>query len=912
MATKLIIGLGGTGSRVVAQVAERIRKNGGRSGNDETTCIVIDADPHEDLGDEDGLRRFLACTPMRVRDCAAQYADFHPEEWLPQNPALMEESMMNGLNSRAKTRLGFLHFMKSGQSGGLIDCIDRLAEEAGHDPVHVQVVTSLCGNFGSGVFLQTALWIRRLLAERGVTAVDFTGFFLLPEIFVRVTPALTENPRAQIALRANTYAALRELNAAFQVRRNGLQPEEPFVIDDLFDASLEGGAVRGIYDYVYLIGDPNRNGLVHASLPEYEAMLADGIFARNYHPMVSAFFDGEAETYRPFFSSSQARYLSMGAAKAVYPTEEIREYCVLRGFRETVLQPWLILEPLMEAARLQADADQVPASEGELFLRAFGDLAARVDPARGAAFAEEVFLDTVNEKTVEDTTEYEDKTADFLMLLDEGIERALSGIEDAPLLGSGRLSEQGDLTRETLLYFCERDRDGLHRMLDGFLSEVDSMADRIVRQVMPPDPAEVNPGDPRTVFGYLTKTNRIGKTYAVHPLAARYLLYSLIRDLTELQDASPSAEELRECIFSYDPVEPSASFGKWDPACDPVEVLEALRIPLLGRTRALQEFAERYSDYLEDRKGRICRYRKAELRRRVCGILLPLLEELAASYEKAFREISAMNDDLVGRIAENASAEDCVSGNTLRVYATEGAKVKIFEELNFASWEDHSGLNEWVLQSCYGDCFARLDSSLPNNCPVIDGKFYRTLLRLAVNDLGEKIDADPNRRKALYLDVFTALRKQADLAAGAWDAEESLRNDRYRDELRGYRDRLTAMAAPFLKVEPDGKPGLSEIFSYHSWCLPQGARQNYPEVNAVLGKGTDRSDGCPENELICYRSAGGFEAESIPGLNEFREDSYYLPYRVLLEHDPDYGLHLDRRWSRILPCLMPDKATDPD
>ncbi len=903
MAMKLIIGLGGTGSRVVEQIAERIRKDGGNSGNDRTSCIVIDSDPNEEIGDEDGLRRFLACTPMRVRDCVAQYDAFRPEEWLPHDPALMEESMMDGANSRAKARLTFLNFMKSGQSGGLIDCIDRLACEVEGDPVHVQVVTSLCGNFGSGTFLQTALWIRRLFAERGVSAVDFTGFFLLPDLFIRNVPSLLENPRGRIYLQAHAYAALRELNATFQVRRNGLQTEAPFVIDDLFDAAAEGGAFRGIYDCVYLIGGQNRNGIACGSLAEWEAMLADGIYARNYHPLISVFFDAETDAYRPSLSASQARYLSMGAAKAVYPTEEIKEYCILRGIRETVLRPWLVLDPLMDEGRNLAKANGTPMTEGDLFLRAFGDLSDREDPLRGAAFAEEVFLDTVNEKTVEDTTEYTDKVSDFLETLSARINDALSGAEDPEASGPAEMAAQRDLTPADLAELCNRDRVTLLRSLEGFESEADSMVDRILRQVMPPDPDAVFAGDLRTVYGYLSKTNRAGKTYAVHPLAARGLLYYLIRNLEALLEKS-SCGELRERIVSYDPPEASSSFGKWNSGCDPLEVLNARKMPLLGRKRALQEFAACYADHIEDRKERILNYRKTELQRRVCEALLVPLKKLAFSYEKAFREIRSLDGDLVDILAENATAEDRNLGNTLRVYATEGAKVKIFGELNFASFEDHSDLNECVLRACYAGTFLPEASA--------DWRRFRgELLDRAYRDFDGKIDSDPNRRDAVYLDVFSALRKQAELASRTGNGEdEAVRNERYCAELRGYRDRLTALAAPFLEVEEVENSGLSGISTYLSWCLPGGARQRYPEVDAVLGAGVGRPDGCPENELICYRSAGGFEAREISALNEFREESYYLSYRLLLDHEPHYGLHLDRSWHRFLPHLTPDEASD--
>lgn len=902
MAMKLIIGLGGTGSRVVEQIAERIRENGGKSGNDETTCIIIDADPNEDSGDEDGLRRFLTCTPLRVRDCVERYAKFRPEEWLPKDPALMAESMMDGANSRAKARLSFLNFMKSGQSAGLIDCIDRLVYENQSGAFHVEVVTSLCGNFGSGVVLQTALWIRRLFAERGITNVDFTGFFLLPDLFIRNIPSLLGNSRTRIYLQANAYASLRELNAAFQVRRNGLQTESPFVIDDLFDASREGGAVRGIYDYVYLIGDANRNGIAYNSLAEFETMLADGIFARNYHPMASAFFSTEMHGYAPMLGTSEARYLSMGSAKAVYPTEEIREYCILRGIRETVLRPWLVLEPMMEEGRRLAEESGTLATEGELFLRAFGDLSTREDPVRGAAFAEEVFLDTVNEKYLGDITEYTDKIADFLAMLDERIDAALSGIQDPSLPGLAEIPADG-LTREALLDLCKRDRDALRRSLDEFEAEVDAMTCRILRQIMPSDPEEVNPQDPRTVYGCLSKTNQAGKTYAVHPLAARGVLYYLIRALKDLWEKSSSGD-LREQIFSYDPTDGSATLGAWEPGCDPVEVLTRRKTPLFGQKRGLREFAACYPVHVKDRTERILRYRETELRRRVCEALLPPLDALSASYEKAFREILSIDDALAGRLAENAAAEDRASGNTLRVYATEGAKVKIFGELNFASWEDHSDLNEAVLRACYVAAFreAALDRS----------RFRAEFLDGAYRDFDEKIDSDPNRRAAIYLDVFTALRKQADLASLAGNAggDEAARNERYCDELRGYRDRLTAFAAPFLTTEePSEKPGLSGIATYLSWCLPKDASQCYPEVDAVLGKGIG-PDGGPENELICYRSAGGFEAKEIPGFNEFREESYYLSYRILLDHDPECGVHLDRSWHRFLPYLTQDGVPD--
>lgn len=134
--------------------------------------------------------------------------------------------------------------------------------EPTHTPVEVYVVASLAGGTGSGMLLDIGFMVRDIIGEEGPDRI--IGIFLLPGIF-------TSFPASDFA-RGNAYAALKELD---------------FWLDTLTETEVEypggirikwGGPLRKPYNFVYLLDNVNEAGAVVNKLETMLYFIARGIF----------------------------------------------------------------------------------------------------------------------------------------------------------------------------------------------------------------------------------------------------------------------------------------------------------------------------------------------------------------------------------------------------------------------------------------------------------------------------------------------------------------------------------------------------------------------------------------------------------------------------------------------------------
>ncbi len=274
--TNIVIGLGGMGGRIVEHVAE-IKKE-----VDETIYAVLDTNAYEVESMIDSKRNiptFLISKNMRIEEYIKLYSSLGVKDWMPLSPAVLHDNVHNGSGQyRYVSRLCFLDFLASGEIEKIGDLIDKVISDKNEDSFEITVVTSLAGGTGSGIFIQLALWLRKFFSQRRCGNM-IKGVFILPDVFVRAFVNVCYSQVQVQQLYANTYAAIKELNAITKIKTAGLVLNN-IELDGLFDGDADYNSGEPVYDSVYYVDAKHEEGAISISIGDCEKIVAQVIESR--------------------------------------------------------------------------------------------------------------------------------------------------------------------------------------------------------------------------------------------------------------------------------------------------------------------------------------------------------------------------------------------------------------------------------------------------------------------------------------------------------------------------------------------------------------------------------------------------------------------------------------------------------
>ena len=223
IAPTLLVGLGGTGSKIVQKVSKMVSEE----QRSNIAFAVLDTDVNE----QNEIREnapYIKRIQTSTRQVVGEYLriDAHSRDtWFPVNAILNNKALSEGAGQvRSVSRLAFESCIRAGKLEPLHEAIQSLYkvdETNVEQALRVIIVSSLAGGTGSGLILPVGLYIRNYLKTHFRTSANITrGFFILPEVFFEVIPGQSERNN----LRANAYATLRELDA-FLMKGDNTLPE---------------------------------------------------------------------------------------------------------------------------------------------------------------------------------------------------------------------------------------------------------------------------------------------------------------------------------------------------------------------------------------------------------------------------------------------------------------------------------------------------------------------------------------------------------------------------------------------------------------------------------------------------------------------------------------------------------------
>ena len=686
----LVLGLGGIGSQIVQRVYERLpQRERGR-----VVMHVIDTNVN-DLLKIDVFRTPETRTQIGTHETVGQLRRMHRDvdAWFKLSDAvhgtLDRRRTIDGASQvRLISRLALMHGLRSGRFSGLDRAITKLyqlwsdqgSSGAGlrYEP-RVMIVSSLAGGTGAGAFISAALLVRSMLAQHAMEpdAATIRGAFVLPDVLIR-NGLLPD--RESASTRANAQASLMELEAILEaVQGRG----EAVELEQGIDGTLRAVEVPP-YAYCFLFDYENMQAQVLGSFEDYLEQVSRCVHHALFSPLGSQQYSQEDNTFRGAVDKDdRARYASAATSSLNYPVDDLVAYLAARWGQREIDEYWLA--PDVDFKKRMAEYRNalrrgVLEPEPVLSTHFRGYLAARAsEEGASAAFFKDVYQDA--HLAVGDRPLGKSRARAWYDSMVSFLDRAaLGGMPDD--LGVDGLALRSPERVRSAVEEAER---RLHAQLQRVERFIPEHVYALTSQIMTRDAEEdvIFQGTSKHRMNYwMFEGDR-----AVHPLAARYVLYEVEEQLEKLvAQLAERNTTLHEAIHAYR----SQAFDQPDTARQETvydridEVLHRGPLARLLNRNALNEFASYYETESGAQFAAIREYAASKLRedvfRRVLGEVASFLQE----WERFFDALERVQDRMAGRALDLQARHDRTRSKdptTVYVLADSDAKQRLWQEM---------------------------------------------------------------------------------------------------------------------------------------------------------------------------------------------------------------------------------------
>jgi len=904
----ILIGLGGIGCQIVDQVYNWIpphRRNFvavhafDTNVNDIAKLKHLNKENITQTSTNWTVEEYLRMTDETVKD------------WFPfEQSEILRKALTDGAGQiRAVSRLAYRAAMGHNKLHNLHNSINHIFRETGSDAsssARVMIVTSLVGGTGSGIFLQTAMYMRDVLE------IDFQrrnvlirGAFILPDVFV-LSNVIKGDEIENI--RANAYASIKELNA---ITRNasGQNNEQHVAIELEYkpnQVDSEGRLAHVItsrnlpYNFGFMFDFENteKNNLKY--LGNYLNQVARSTYLDLFSPMSNdRFSKQDNQILSVIEKGGMNRYCGAGVSSLQYPYEDIVYYCALRWSTDSLSNEWLKIDEQFDADFRQYELDlKNGISRPKPLLRdryreILKSLAEQDNPR---PFYKLVFrslhlIDKFNEigrpkaelfleavlKRIDTTINSNDK---------------LKEIKGQCVLDENRLKDKITARNEV---------NGFEQALSFYEQEIRKFVHNTKNQLV----NEITLQDydhPQRVSGdeYKLNTWMLKQTDPLHPVAVRHLLYHLDYLLNQqLQEMTPANDRLDKVVDNYKRIYDVDETDDYVETADD-RIGKAMKQSVLGKVfnNQFKEFINEYIDKSLKQLNNLNHFCKVRLTELVLKELQKAIQEMEADWEKYFRNLRDTRTSLTNELNLLATKHENSSDPTVKfVLATQKYKELFWENLRMRVSADE--LPSEIAAEIYKGQYNRF------------GKTRRGdyISEISVEKVEEMYRTDVViwcknqllKEDSLNLNCIKALRKEAQLQATPDDQIDRYIKDRI--------SILNNLARPFV---PSGT-GSTEI---NAWgAHPDSIKELSDGAKADVFVGTDlvNDEAFSPYEIIRNRTVYGLIIEQFPKFyygddKGAQPGEYDKAYKSRINRLTQQGNtvtpHLDKRWH-LLAYLSP-------
>lgn len=339
----LLVGLGGTGSKIVAKVSSMISEEQRRY----ISCVIFDTDVNDlPLIKEKNPEIHVVQTSARMT--VGEYLEedhYARDNWFPLNPRLNRKVLSEGAGQvRSVSRLGFESAVRIGKMEPLHEAIQdlfKVDDKKTEQSLRVMIVSSLAGGTGSGLIVPVGMYIQHYVKTKFQLSGNIQrGFFILPEIFYGAVPADQRDN-----LKSNAYASLRELDA-FMMKGDEALSEE-YSDSVRLEMPVAGTDRHEEYDelpynFCFLFDAQNSNGEKLNSLEQYTDHAANILYSMSFGAINKRINSAEDNVIRTLSKGGgRNRYAGAGASRLIYPYEDICQLIGLSWASKSITDQWL-------------------------------------------------------------------------------------------------------------------------------------------------------------------------------------------------------------------------------------------------------------------------------------------------------------------------------------------------------------------------------------------------------------------------------------------------------------------------------------------------------------------------------------------------------------------------------------------
>ncbi|SHG06205.1 tubulin-like doman-containing protein [Ornithinibacillus halophilus] len=902
-APTILIGLGGIGSQIANKVYGEIPEE--NRGNVAIHAFDTDVNSIKKL---EHIGKHV--TQTSTRRSVGQYLHQYPSlsKWFPDHPELLKKTMTQGAGQvRAVSRLAFMSAIAEGKLNQVMEDIEGIFPvNSGkyEQGVRVIIITTLAGGTGSGIFLQVALYLRKLLQERFGERVLVRGAFMLPDVLTR-TSAL--DPTEWDSVRANGYACLKELEAITQSIQNkgndGVTINleyRPNQVD--INNRVDHAVTEKPYDFGFLYDYENTRGQHLDRVSDYIDQMSRSIYLQLFSPISDKHFSQEDNQIKQLIDSEgKGIYCGSGVTTLTYPFEEILEYLALNWSVLGLDQNWLKLDELFDEEKQQYDEDlrngiqREKINKGKSYINHMKQLG-----SERFKDADPFFREMINQvyERLEDNKHGKLKSIKFIEAIEEHIEHTLNNDEELRLnsslsmvddeLISSKESAIGEIsdTESRLRYYKE--------LIEKKVYEYRTM---ITHQVIFQDHDATNKAKGNS---FSLNTWILKEDGPLHPVSTRFFLYDVFEQITNrLGKLRTDNSELKKKIDSYVNKYDDSETEEFETA--EMRMNKALEQGFIGSllNNQFKSFVKDYKINSNQQLQSLNRYKKNLLLELVYQSILEDLQSLIDIYEKFFENLKDTKVSLANSINQKAKQFEHTADPTKEyVLATKELQDKLWERVRNAETDDllPDDVSQQIYVNLYDEFYKKEKSRFETEQQAMDvEEFYRNHV---LDHCFNKLKYDPVVN--LDYDVISALRKEAELLNVDPDAH--------------IQERIKAMdnlALPFI-------PNMNDRRELKFWGIHDDSSRQLSEVEAteLFEEDAIVDQAFSKYEVTCYRAHYGLEAHHFNKFSNGEKSSrhtkfpgayyeaYYKTIKKLNRNEPAVTPHLDKNWH--LPIYMPD------
>lgn len=898
IAPTLLIGLGGTGSKIVMRVSKMVTEEQRKR----IAFAIFDTDINE-LREIKEANPYIKTIQTSTKLTVGEYLniDTHARDtWFPVNGILNSKALTEGAGQvRAISRLALDTAIRAGNMEPLHEAVQdlyKLEGGSGEQALRVVIVSSLAGGTGSGLILPVALYLRNYLQTKFQASANITrGFFILPEVFYEVIRGQSERNN----LRCNAYATIRELDA-FLMKGDATLPDKfeksvKVEFPRVGSSEVEQYEIRP-YDFCFLFDAQNTEGKKLNSFNQYLDHAANCIYSQSIGPMNKRSNSSEDNTIRELCAESgRNRYAGAGSAMLIYPWEDIREYISLNWAKECVSKQWLVFDDMYKekcAANSEMRAqgfsvrDIDPAVD---YIESIKQMAKQKNPfalsiEQACAIYDEGGFKKVSDKWIEYIAQLKKFVKDSVGSgqgdLDAQKKNAVSLINDIEV---GKKEATEDLSTA----FAE-----IEKYKDMVIKRSEDSARSIAYSIFKAKNDSVTKErHPHQMETYLCDENG---TF-IHPNAVRYFLYQVLELLKQEKLLVEKENRKKEKFFEdflniFD-----------DPKTDGVEGPDQLAERKLDK-KSQQEMKDQFRLYISETD----KYRVSSVLAEVYKEGIDYVANLSEAFQNFYMSFESKVDKLDRDITTLMKKYGNTVGKTSRyVCATPKCMGKLLKEMPYTG--NTISIDKELAESIY---LKVRNYSMLKEKPEDDGYFgeifEQGILGYFKRSLMEIYGGN------VKMDILTALEKEAKFEHNEYDAgriEQYVK--RVIAETRG-------LSNPFIESPLGEQKSPIAACTYSKELDPKDDSPRSALIAQELGNyGGTPDDDIPLNMIMFYQSIYGLRANRLskfaPGsVKDGRaEGEYYKAYYELIsqikpksDKTPVITPHIDRNWHII--SYLPD------